>query len=99
MRLQSCAVNHVNRCLEKTGDVVFEAHVIVDRPFGPRSAPVPRFAAGLLVVTALLVTAGLRPPLAKSDVPLRTVAETVGPIDVRLFARERSAQRVLRALR
>src|SRR5260370_41169730 len=35
MRLERRAVNHVDWRLEETGDILFEAHVIVDRPFGP----------------------------------------------------------------
>jgi hypothetical protein len=35
MRLERGAVDNVNRPLEETGDILFEADVIVDRPFGP----------------------------------------------------------------
>src|SRR5260370_2182023 len=35
MRLERRAVDHINWPLEETGDILFEADVIVDRPFGP----------------------------------------------------------------
>ena len=34
MRLKGRAVDHINWPLEETGDILFEADVIVDRPFG-----------------------------------------------------------------
>jgi len=37
MRLKRPAVNHINRSVEKTGHILFEAHVIVDRSFRPGS--------------------------------------------------------------
>ena len=35
MRLERRTVDHINWPLEETGDILFEADVIVDRPFGP----------------------------------------------------------------
>jgi hypothetical protein len=35
MRLKRRAVDHINWPLEETGDILFEADVIVDRPFDP----------------------------------------------------------------
>jgi hypothetical protein len=36
MRLKRCAIYNVNWFLEKAGDVLFEANILIDCPFGPR---------------------------------------------------------------
>jgi hypothetical protein len=44
MRLKGRAVDHINWPSEETGDILFEADVIVDRPFGggPQTPPICR---------------------------------------------------------